>query len=455
MENESDISSCVKPYFSAFNLSVRDFWTSIGLPLLSNESVQVLEERKLFLNLSLKLSLAQKSDLPSICDHVTKMSKSLATFDSIALLCQNFAESENTVLMTEEMTAASPKDVLKLQLALVAAWNAYTKNNSVSLGISQGSQLCSSVLFPLETINWLKTVNTTENWSAETAFEFRALSAQQQIVIQHIFTRILAARPVEPTPPENSEEKKEVEIDSELKSLSQLMRQVAMGKRDFLDVEISLINERRQQLLALQSQLVADCREVVKYELSEEDSRKKLSLQNFGTILHGIDSLEVPIISNEIVKELEPLMIYAKSLKTKVEESKFFPKHLQEIIVEVLTVVVQEYENKSATKSCPILQLCSGLLLLHVSSELGFVDISEHLTATAEAIESEITSMTWVMIAEDTCNVLTKVDEPFHVRPSQSERRQLMGNHVTKQVKIKVKKYSCYPCTRIIVVSSL
>ena len=42
--------------------------------------------------------------------------------------------------------------------------------------------------------------------------------------------------------------------------------------------------------------------------------------------------------------------------------------------------------------------------------------------------------MTWVMIAEDTCNALAKVDEPLPVRPSQSDRRQLMGNHVKNQV---------------------
>jgi len=435
IENETEISSYVKPYFSAFNLSVRDFWSTIGLPILSNESLQLLEERKTFFNLSLKVSLTLKSDLPSICDHVNKMSKALANnIDSIAQICENFPQQEINHVTEDSTVIASPIDILKLQFGLTAAWNAYLKNLSVSHGIGKAGQLSSSVLFPLEVINWLRNVNKSEAiWSTGTTFEFQALSIQQQIVIQHIFrSLVLEARKAIDVPMnvEESDEKKD-DDSSELRSLTQLMRQIAAGKRDFLDVEISIIDERRRQLLALQTQLVADCRDVVEYEKSIKKARAETVISHLASTLHGIDLLESPFFCEGIPKDSNSLISYAKSLKTKVEGSKFFPKHLQAIIVEVLTIVTEQYHQSG---NLAVLQLCSGLLLLHISSELGFVDISEHLTASAEAIESEITSMTWVMIAEDTCNALAKVDEPLPVRPSQSDRRQLIGNHVKNQV---------------------
>ena len=368
IENETEISSCVKPYFSAFNLSIRDFWSTIGLPMLSNESLQLLEERKTFFNLSLKLSLTFKSDLPSICDHVNKMSKSLANnIDSIAQICENFPQQEINHVVEELAAVASPVDILKLQFALMAAWNAHLKNVSVSHGIGKAGQLSSSVLFPLEVINWLRNVNKSEgNWSTETAFEFQALSIQQQIVIQHIFKYlVLAGKPKDvPMNVEESEEKKDEE-NSELRSLTQMMRQIAAGKRDFLDVDISISDERRRQLLALQTQLVADCRDVVEYEKSVEKAKAETIISQLASTLHGIDLLESPYISEDIPKDSYSLISYATLLKKKVEGSKFFPKHLQAIIVEVMTIVIEEFQPQSGNFT--VLQLCSGLLLLHVS----------------------------------------------------------------------------------------
>ena len=434
IENETEISSTVKPYFSAFNLSVRDFWSSIGLPLLNTISLQILDERKQFYNLSLKLALTTKTDLPSICDHIGKISKSISNnVESLAQIFEKLPLQDNNNFSEDLAKNVSKNDILKLQFALLAGWNAYLKNISVAIKIGDGNQLGSSILFSLESINWLRTANKSD-LTKEQAFEFQALSVQQQIVIQHIFKHILAAKDQEEqiTTDDSEDETKKDEVDAELRSLTQLMLQVAMGKRDFSDVEISIIDERRQQLLALQTQLVADCRDVVKYETSAEKANMDFCLENFATILQGIDSLELPIIQADSPQNSNTLISYSKLLKKKVGSSKFFPKHLQVIITDVLTLFEEEFE--SIPNNFTLMRLCSGLLLLHVSSELGFVDISEHLTSTAEAIESEITLMTWVMIAEDTCNSLVKVDEPLPVRPSQSERRQLLGNYVKKQV---------------------
>jgi len=215
-----------------------------------------------------------------------------------------------------------------------------------------------------------------------------------------------------------------------------------MDKRDFLYVEISTIFERKRQLTAIQTQLVADCRDVVKYEMSAEKAKLESCLENFSAVLRGIDSIEPPVVQAEPLNDLPSLRAFARLLENKIGNSKFFPKHLQTIVVKVLSMF------RESETDCATLQLCSGLLLLHISCELGFVDISEHLASTAEAIEAEVANMTWVMVAEYSCNGLVRLDEPLPVRPSQSERRQMLGKYVKDQVNklIRIFKVSfCIP----------
>lgn len=59
-------------------------------------------------------------------------------------------------------------------------------------------------------------------------------------------------------------------------------------------------------------------------------------------------------------------------------------------------------------------KLASGLIMFHVSSELGRVDISEHMKATAEATESLISMATYTLMADDSCRTLTRVEEPIN-----------------------------------------
>lgn len=418
---EREISLFVRPFFSAFNLSVRDFWGQLGLPVLSSASLQILEERKSFQDLSLKLAVTNKTELASVCDQVNRMSKSISNnVDSLTQIFDKLPLQDKP----ETQNALSSNDVFKLHFSLVSAWNAYLKNIAVSLNL--GQRLGSSILFPLESIDWLRNVNKS-NWSKEDAFEFKPLSVQQVTVIQHIFKLILAAKR-ESEPVFEADAEKKDEDDAEMVSLTQLMSQISMDKKDLLDVEISSLVERKRQLAAIQTQLVVDCRDVVKYELSSEKAKMEFCIETFLNILRGIDSLEVPTLyTAQLNNDLQAIVSFSSALKTKIEASNFFPKHLQTIVSKIISMFQQFPANHS------IVRLCSGLLLLHISTELGYVDISEHMTATAEAIEAEVASMTWVMIAEDSCNSLVRFDEPLPVRPTQSERRQMLGNYVKNQ----------------------
>jgi len=219
---ETEICSFVRPYFSAFNLSVRDFWCQLGLPMLSTASLPILEERKMFYNLSLKLALTNKTDLPSICDHIGKMSKSISNnVDSLVQIFEKLPMQDKP----ENQLTLSQTDVLQLQFCIIAAWNARLKNISVSLKI--GRQLGTSVLFPIESIEWLRNVNNS-SWSKEDSFEFRLLSLQQLNVIQHIFNLVLAKKREEEEVKVGDEETKKIGEDPDVASLTQLMFQVSM-----------------------------------------------------------------------------------------------------------------------------------------------------------------------------------------------------------------------------------
>ena len=421
---ESEIGSSVRPYFSAFNLSVRDFWRRLGLPTHPSASLQVLEERKLFCEMSLQLGLTNKTDLASVCDHIGKLSKSLSknSIESLAAILEKLPLQEKL----ECEPAVAQTDILKLQFNLLSAWNAHIKNAAVALKI--GQRFGTSHLFSLESIELIRNANIS-SWTREDNFDFKLLSVQQLIVIKHVFKVLIQAkRDAELLKEGGNCEADKKKRNEDVASLTQLMLEVAEDKKDFLDVEISTIVERKRQLAAIQTQLVADCREVVQYEASEQKARLEACLENFSTILRGIDSLEAPATEVGPLTDHQSLVSFAGALKTKIQDSKFFPPHLRTIIADVLSTF-QESNGDSS-----MLQLCSGLLLLHISCELGFVDISEHMTSTAEAIEAEVASMTWAMIAEDSCNGLVRLDEPLPVRPSQSERRQILGKYVKDQV---------------------
>ena len=228
---EREISLFVRPFFSAFNLSVRDFWGQLGLPVLSSASLQILEERKSFQDLSLKLAVTNKTELASVCDQVNRMSKSISNnVDSLTQIFDKLPLQDKP----ETQNALSSNDVFKLHFSLVSAWNAYLKNIAVSLNL--GQRLGSSILFPLESIDWLRNVSKS-NWSKEDAFEFKPLSVQQVTVIQHIFKLILAAKR-ESEPVFEADAEKKDEDDAEMVSLTQLMSQISMDKKDLLDVEI-------------------------------------------------------------------------------------------------------------------------------------------------------------------------------------------------------------------------
>ncbi len=51
--------------------------------------------------------------------------------------------------------------------------------------------------------------------------------------------------------------------------------------------------------------------------------------------------------------------------------------------------------------------------MFHISSELGRVDISEHMKATAEATESIVTLSTNTIVADDICRTITNVQRPI------------------------------------------
>ena len=126
---EREISLFVRPFFSAFNLSVRDFWGQLGLPVLSSASLQILEERKSFQDLSLKLAVTNKTELASVCDQVNRMSKSISNnVDSLTQIFDKLPLQDKP----ETQNALSSNDVFKLHFSLVSAWNAYLKNIAVS-----------------------------------------------------------------------------------------------------------------------------------------------------------------------------------------------------------------------------------------------------------------------------------------------------------------------------------
>lgn len=333
---------------SIFNISfVKTFVlkSSFAIPAVHTKNLDELNNQKIHLSRSLELSGLLKVDGLVMSCNINAL-RQVFSWETL---------SEALPTVNDDIHNGNSEDrIYKLQVILLSAWNAMTQNRLFLAAAF--NRLRPSLLFPMDSNHLIKSLQHSclEDITLKQKLLIKIHSVDQEKVTRHVFEQLQPAN-LEATTAQEDMCTSGIEqiihlskkcmiwiyflsmyVAEELSCLAQIMTLIKTEKSDYFDVSLSKCKERRLQMVAILTKLVADQNIFRSLATDVRPVMLKSNQMDLKRIVTGVISLARGSSSGILTINDE---IDFNEFALTVQESNVFPSALKTVLIRISHVV--------------------------------------------------------------------------------------------------------------------